>query len=78
VALTILLSARKTALRQQAARSAIKYRAGELAADHIIHMMGTLAGAVGSPILVGIAAAMLGCSAAYNLASNISRVSAST
>jgi hypothetical protein len=56
----------------------MEYRAGELAADHIIHMMGTLAGAVGSPILVGIAAAMLGCSAAYNLASNISRVSAST
>jgi hemolysin III len=72
--------------------SAVEYRAGELAADRIIHMMGTLAGAVGSAILVGIAAAvavlptfsaslvysiclvaMLGCSAAYNLASNTSR-----
>ncbi len=70
----------------------MKYRAGELAADRIIHLMGTLAGAVGSAILVGIAAAvavlptfsaslvyslclvtMLGCSAAYNLASNASR-----
>ena len=72
--------------------SAMEYRAGELAADRIIHMMGTLAGAVGSAILVGTAAAvavlptfsaslvysvclvaMLGCSAAYNLASNTSR-----
>jgi hemolysin III len=72
--------------------SAMEYRAGELAADRIIHMMGTLAGAVGSAILVGIAAAvavqptfsaslvysvclvaMLGCSAAYHLASNASR-----
>jgi hemolysin III len=72
--------------------SAMEYRAGELAADRIIHMIGTLAGAVGSAILVGIAAAvavlptfsaslvyavclvaMLGCSAAYNLASNASR-----
>ena len=72
--------------------SAMEYRAGELAADRIIHMMGTLAGAVGSTILVGIAAAvavrptfsaslvysvclvaMLGCSAAYHLASNASR-----
>jgi hemolysin III len=72
--------------------SAMEYRAGELAADRIIHMMGTLAGAVGSAILVGIAAAvavlptfsaslvysvclvtMLGCSAAYNLASDASR-----
>ena len=70
----------------------MQYRAGELAADRIIHMMGTLAGVVGSAILVGIAAgvavlstffaslvysvcllAMLGCSAAYNLASNASR-----
>jgi hemolysin III len=69
--------------------SAMEYRAGELAADL---MMGTLAGAVGSAILVGIAAAvavlptfsaslvysvclvtMLGCSAAYNLASDASR-----
>ena len=72
--------------------SAMGYRAGELAADRIIHMVGTLAGAVGSAILVGIAAAvavtptfsaslvysvclvaMLGCSAAYHLASNTSR-----
>jgi hemolysin III len=70
----------------------MQYRAGELAADRIMHIMGTLAGAVGSAILVGIAAAvavlptfsaslvysvflvaMLGCSAAYNLASNTSR-----
>ena len=70
----------------------MEYRSGELAADRIIHMMGTLAGAVGSAILVGIAAAvavlptfsasliysvclvaMLGCSAAYNFASNTSR-----
>jgi hemolysin III len=67
----------------------MQYRASELAADRIIHIMGTLAGAVGAAILVGIAAAvavlpifsaslvysvcllaMLGCSAAYNLASN--------
>jgi hemolysin III len=72
--------------------STMEYRSGELAADRIIHMMGILAGAVGSAILVGIAAAvavqpnfsaslvysvclvtMLGCSAAYNLASNTSR-----
>ena len=72
--------------------SAMEYRAGEFAADRIIHLMGTLAGAVGSAILVGIAAAvavlptfsaslvysvclvtMLGCSAAYNLASDASR-----
>jgi hemolysin III len=70
----------------------MKYQASELAADRIIHMVGTLAGAVGSAILVGIAAAvavrpifsasliysvclvaMLGCSAAYHLASNTSR-----
>jgi hemolysin III len=70
----------------------MEYRAGELTADRIVHMMGTLAGAVGSAILVGIAAAvavlptfsaslvysvclvtMLGCSAAYNLASDTSR-----
>jgi hemolysin III len=69
----------------------MEYRAGELAADRIIHMIGTLAGAVGAAILVGIAAAvavlstfsaslvysiclvaMLGCSAAYNLASDTS------
>ncbi len=37
---------------------ALKYQAGEFAADRIIHMMGTLAGAVGSAILVGIAAAV--------------------
>lgn len=72
--------------------STMEYRSGELAADRIIHMMGTLAGAAGSAILVGIATAvavlprffaslvysfclvaMLGCSAAYNLASNASR-----
>jgi hemolysin III len=72
--------------------SAMEYRAGEFAADRIIHLIGTLAGAVGSAILVGIAAAgavlptfsaslvysvclvtMLGCSAAYNLASDASR-----
>ena len=69
-----------------------EYRAREFAADRIIHVLGTLSGAVGSAILVGIAAAvavlptftaslvysvclvaMLGCSAAYNLASNTSR-----
>ena len=36
----------------------MEYRAGELAADRIIHMMGTLVGAVGSAFLVGIAAAV--------------------
>jgi hemolysin III len=70
----------------------MQYRAGELAADRIIHILGTLAGVVGSAILVGIAEGvaapptfsaslvysvclltMLGCSAAYNLASNASR-----
>jgi hemolysin III len=70
----------------------MQYRAGELAADRIIHLIGSLAGVVGSAILVGIAAGvadrptfsaslvysvclltMLGCSAAYNLASNASR-----
>jgi hemolysin III len=35
---------------------AMQYRASELAADRIIQMMGTLAGAVGSAILVGVAA----------------------
>jgi hemolysin III len=69
----------------------MKYRAGELAADRIIHLMGTLAGAVGAAMMVSIAAAvavlptfsaslvyaiclvaMLGCSAAYNLASDTS------
>jgi hemolysin III len=68
------------------------YRAGELAADRFIHLMGTLAGVVGSAIMVSIAAdvadrstflasliysvcllTMLGCSAAYNLASNAPR-----
>src|SRR6266481_5061288 len=33
-----------------------QHRAGEVAADRIIHIMGTLAGVVGSAILVGIAA----------------------
>jgi hemolysin III len=70
----------------------MQYRAGELAADRIIHLIGCLAGVVGSAILVGIAAGVadrptflaslvysvcllttLGCSAAYNLASNASR-----
>jgi hemolysin III len=76
----------------RAAAGFIQYRAGELAADRILHLMGTFAGVVGSAILVGIAAViadrptfsaslvysvclltMLGCSAAYNLASNASR-----
>jgi hypothetical protein len=39
-----------------AATGSIQYRAGELAADRFIHMTGTLAGVVGSAILVGIAA----------------------
>jgi hemolysin III len=39
--------------------SAMEYRVGEFAADRIIHLMGTLAGAVGSAILVGIVAALL-------------------
>src|SRR5258708_1393116 len=38
------------------ATEARQYRAGELAADRIIHIMGTLAGVIGSAILVGIAA----------------------
>src|SRR5712671_7533674 len=38
-----------------AARST-QYRAGELAADRVIHIIGTLVGVVGSAILVGIAA----------------------
>src|SRR5258708_10623676 len=33
-----------------------QHRAGEVAADRIIHIMGTIAGVVGSAILVGIAA----------------------
>jgi hemolysin III len=76
----------------RAAAGFMQYRAGELAADRIIHLIGCLAGVVGSAILVGIAAGvadrptflaslvysvclltMLGCSAAYNLASNASR-----
>src|SRR6202030_4619530 len=76
----------------RAATGFMQYRAGELTANRIIHVMGTLAGAVGSAMLVSIAAgvadrptfyaslvysvcllAMLGCSAAYNLASNASR-----
>ena len=36
--------------------SSMQYRAGELAADRSIHVMGTLAGVVGSAMLVGIAA----------------------
>ena len=68
-------------------------RAGELAADRIIHIIGILAGVVGAVMLMGIAAdivdlptfsatllysvcllTMLGCSAAYNLATNASRL----
>jgi hypothetical protein len=33
-----------------------QYRAGELVADRVIHIIGTLVGVVGSAILVGIAA----------------------
>jgi hemolysin III len=76
----------------RAAAGFTQYRAGELAADRIIHLIGCLAGVVGSAILVSIAAGvadrptflaslvysvclltMLGCSAAYNLASYASR-----
>ena len=76
----------------RAATGFMQYRAGELATDRIIHVIDTLAGVVGSAMLVGIAAgvadrpifyaslvysvcllAMLGCSAAYNLASNAPR-----
>src|ERR1700751_5926238 len=76
----------------RAATGFMQYRAGELAADRIIHLMGSLAGVVGTAILVGIAAViadrptfsaslvysvclltMLGCSAAYHLASTASR-----
>jgi hypothetical protein len=39
-----------------AATGSIQYRAGEFAADRFIHMTGTLAGVVGSAIMVGIAA----------------------
>jgi hypothetical protein len=35
-----------------------QYRAGELAADRLIHLTGTLAGVVGSAVLVGIAASV--------------------
>jgi len=75
-----------------AAAEARQYRASELAADRIIHVMGILAGLVGAAIMMGIAAdivdrstlsatlvysvcllTMLGCSAAYNLASSASR-----
>ena len=75
-----------------AAAEARQYRASELAADRIIHIMGILAGVVGAAIMMGIAAdivdrstlsatlvysvcllTMLGCSAAYNLASSASR-----
>jgi hemolysin III len=74
------------------AATAVQHRGGELAADRIIHILGTFAGMIGSAMPVGIAAgvaerpiflaslvysvcllAMLGCSAAYNLASNASR-----
>ncbi len=34
----------------------MRYRAGELAADRLIHLTGTLAGVVGSAIMLGIAA----------------------
>ena len=75
-----------------AAAESRQYRASELSADRIIHIMGILAGLVGAAILTGIAAdivdrsalsatlvysvclvTMLGCSAAYNLASSASR-----
>jgi hemolysin III len=39
-----------------AATGSRRYQAGELAADRIIHVMGTLAGVAGSATLVGIAA----------------------
>jgi hemolysin III len=76
----------------RAAAGFMQYRASELAADRILHLVGTFAGVVSSAILVGIAAVvadrptfstslvysvclltMLGCSAAYNLASNAPR-----
>src|SRR5246500_5309076 len=76
----------------RAATGFMQYRTYELAADRIIHLMGSLAGVVGTAILVGIAAdvadrptfsaslvysvcllTMLGCSAAYHLASTASR-----
>ena len=76
----------------RAAAESRQYRASELAADRIIHIMGILAGVVGAAMLMGIAAdivdlptffatllysvcllTMLGCSAAYNLASNAAR-----
>jgi len=40
----------------RAATAARQYRADELAADRIIHVVGTLASAIGSTVLVGIAA----------------------
>src|ERR1700730_2722795 len=43
-----------------AATGSIQYRAGEFAADRFIHMTGTLAGVVGSAIVVGIAAGVGG------------------
>src|ERR1700738_2120819 len=75
-----------------AAAESRRYRATELAADRIIHIVGILAGLAGAAILMGIAAdivalptfsatllysicllTMLGCSAAYNLASSAPR-----
>jgi hemolysin III len=75
-----------------AAAESRQYRATELAADRIIHIVGILAGLAGAAILMGIAAdivdlptfsatllysicllTMLGCSAAYNLASSAPR-----
>src|SRR5438105_416208 len=69
-----------------------QHRTGACAADRVIHITGTLAGLVGSALLVGIAAltadrpvlyasvvysfcllTMFACSAAYHLASNVSR-----
>jgi hemolysin III len=66
-----------------------QHRAGEFAADRIIHVTGTLAGVVSAAVLVGVAAprsvffssivysfcllTMLACSAAYHLVSNPSR-----
>jgi hemolysin III len=47
---------RTSARVRDAATGSRQYRAGELAADRIIHIIGALAGVVGSAILVGIAA----------------------
>ncbi len=51
----------------RAATGFMQYRAGELAADRIIHLMGSLAGVVGSAILQ-IPAMSLGHSEIMSLA----------